>query len=189
MCALHESETGLGAGVIVSANRALMDKCGLAEAASAAVAQSPAASGSLTALARLLGPYAPSASGEVLVDETFLDEPRSIYRRRRWSHEEKKAIVSETEQPGLSVSAVARKYAIAPRLLFSWRRQLAEEVQLTSRYSARMVPIGQIRRLEERVSELEQALLEKDELIKSLAARATSVDFSFVGEQEPCCVT
>jgi hypothetical protein len=38
----------------------------------------------------------------------------SVQRRRRWSAEEKRAVVGEAEQPGMSISAVARKYGIHP---------------------------------------------------------------------------
>ncbi|MFA7465633.1 MAG: transposase, partial [Syntrophales bacterium] len=36
----------------------------------------------------------------------------SVQRRRRWTAEQKKAMVLESEQPGMSLSAVARKYEI-----------------------------------------------------------------------------
>jgi transposase len=35
-------------------------------------------------------------------------------RRRRWTAEEKMAMVEEAEQSGLSISAVARKYEFHP---------------------------------------------------------------------------
>src|SRR5215472_2870947 len=38
----------------------------------------------------------------------------SVQRRRRWSAEEKAAIVQETYAPGMSVSLVARQHGIAP---------------------------------------------------------------------------
>ena len=44
----------------------------------------------------------------------------SAQRRRRWSAEEKAAIVQETYAPGLSVSLVARRHGIAPNQLFRW---------------------------------------------------------------------
>ena len=50
----------------------------------------------------------------------------SVQRRRRWSVAEKIRIVQECEQPGMSVSYVARKYDIAPNLLFRWRRLMRE---------------------------------------------------------------
>src|SRR6516225_10885668 len=46
----------------------------------------------------------------------------SVQRRRRWSAEEKAAIVQETYAPGMSVSLVARRHGIAPNQLFTWRR-------------------------------------------------------------------
>jgi len=33
----------------------------------------------------------------------------SVQRRRRWTAEEKRAMVEEAEQPGMSISAVARE--------------------------------------------------------------------------------
>ena len=49
----------------------------------------------------------------------------SVQRRRRWSAEEKAAIVQETYAPGVSVSLVARRHGIAPNQLFTWRRLYA----------------------------------------------------------------
>ncbi|HVE49675.1 MAG TPA: IS3 family transposase [Casimicrobiaceae bacterium] len=43
-------------------------------------------------------------------------------RRRRWSTQEKLAIVRETYEPGMSVSLVARKHGVNPNQLFHWRK-------------------------------------------------------------------
>jgi transposase len=40
---------------------------------------------------------------------------------RRFTAEEKMAILKEAEQPGVSVAEVCRKHSIAPSLLYSWR--------------------------------------------------------------------
>jgi transposase len=42
--------------------------------------------------------------------------------RRRWSEEEKQAIIAEALRPGVNVSAVARRHGIKPSLLFRWRK-------------------------------------------------------------------
>ena len=44
-------------------------------------------------------------------------------RRRRWSEEEKLALVEEACRPGHSVSQVARQRGINASQLFAWRRQ------------------------------------------------------------------
>ena len=44
--------------------------------------------------------------------------------RRRWTREQKQAIVAECGVGKASVSAVARKHNIAPNLLFRWRQEL-----------------------------------------------------------------
>ncbi|WP_238293452.1 IS66-like element accessory protein TnpA [Methylobacterium longum] len=43
-------------------------------------------------------------------------------RRRTWSDEEKAAIVAESDGPGTSISAVARRHGLSASQLFTWRR-------------------------------------------------------------------
>ena len=45
--------------------------------------------------------------------------------RRRWSRDEKLAIVKEATGPCVNVSAVARRHGIKPALLYRWRKELA----------------------------------------------------------------
>ena len=42
--------------------------------------------------------------------------------RRRWSEDETQVIIGEALQPGVNVSAVARRHGIKPSLLFRWRK-------------------------------------------------------------------
>jgi len=50
--------------------------------------------------------------------------PRDGYRRT-FSEADKLRIVEEAVEPGASLSAVARRYGIAARVLFRWKRELA----------------------------------------------------------------
>lgn len=43
--------------------------------------------------------------------------------RRRWSSEAKSRILAEALEPGVNVSAVARRHGLKPQQLFGWRRQ------------------------------------------------------------------
>ena len=45
-------------------------------------------------------------------------------RRRRWSEEQKRAIVAEAFAPGASVSVVARRTDIGTGQIYRWRREL-----------------------------------------------------------------
>jgi Transposase and inactivated derivatives len=44
-------------------------------------------------------------------------------RRRDWSEDDKARAVAESCAPGAVVSAVARRWQIAPQQLFTWRRE------------------------------------------------------------------
>lgn len=45
-------------------------------------------------------------------------------RRRRWSAEEKQAIVAESLEPNVSIAGIARKHGIGTGQLYAWRHQL-----------------------------------------------------------------
>ena len=47
-----------------------------------------------------------------------------VERRRRWSDEEKLAILKETTQSGAIVAVVARRHGLGTGQLYTWRRQL-----------------------------------------------------------------
>jgi transposase len=85
----------------------------------------------------------------------------SVQRRRRWSSQEKLAIVEESELPGMSVSAVARKHGVSPSLLFTWRR-LSREGKLSALQAGEtVVGAAEVRRLKTRIRELERILGKK----------------------------
>ena len=44
-------------------------------------------------------------------------------RRRRWSEDQKRAIVAEAFAPGSSVCAVARRVDVVPGLIYRWRQE------------------------------------------------------------------
>ena len=49
-----------------------------------------------------------------------------VARRRRFTAEQKLAVVAETMQPGMSISYVARRHGLSPSLVFRWRRLMTE---------------------------------------------------------------
>jgi len=75
--------------------------------------------------------------------------------RRRWSDEEKEAIVAEAALPGANVSAVARRHGIKPSLLFRWRRK-AREVGRSRRGEPAFLPVALAPRLEATEASVEE---------------------------------
>lgn len=82
----------------------------------------------------------------------------SVQRRRRWTPEEKRLMVEEAERPGMSVSAVARKYGIHPNQLFRWRKLMYEGALSAVRAGEEVVPASEVKNLKRKVHELERLL-------------------------------
>ena len=85
----------------------------------------------------------------------------SVQRRRRWSPEEKRSLVEEAEQPGMSISSVARKYGIHPNQLFKWRKLMYAGALSAMRADEEVVPISEVKVLKAKVRELERLLGKK----------------------------
>src|SRR5438874_3600335 len=81
-----------------------------------------------------------------------------VARRRRFSTDLKLAVIAETMQPGMSISYVARRHGLSPSLLFRWRLLMSEGGREAVRADDEVVPAAELRRLEERVRDLERLL-------------------------------
>ena len=81
-----------------------------------------------------------------------------VARRRRFTTEQKLAVVSESMQPGMSISYVARRHGLSPSLVFRWRQLMSEGGKEAVRVDDDVVGANEVRRLEERVRDLERML-------------------------------
>ena len=100
----------------------------------------------------------------------------SVQRRRRWSAEEKAAIVQETYTPEMSVSLVARRHGIAPNQLFTWRRLYASGALSAVGAGEEVVAASEYRALQHQVRELQRLLGKKTleaEILKEALEVAT----------------
>ncbi len=61
------------------------------------------------------------------IGEVGVRDTRPVTPRRRWSEAEKRRIVAESYQPGVSVSVVARRNDVNANLVFNWRRRFREQ--------------------------------------------------------------
>jgi transposase len=84
-----------------------------------------------------------------------------IQRRRRYSLDQKLAVLAEAAQPGMSISYVARRHGISPSLLFGWRRRMTEGGKEAVRVDDEVVASAEVRALEKRIRELERVLGKK----------------------------
>ena len=79
-------------------------------------------------------------------------------RRRRWRTQDKLRMIEETLLPGESISAVARRHGVAPNLLYRWRRLMTEGGAVAIEADDRVTGNQDVRKLEERVRDLERLL-------------------------------
>src|SRR5215475_12247765 len=84
-----------------------------------------------------------------------------VQRRRRYTAEQKMAVVQEAAQPGMTISYVARRHGIAPSLIFGWRRRMKEGGKEAIRADDEVVAKAELIALQKRVKELERVLGKK----------------------------
>ncbi|MFG1480781.1 transposase [Xanthobacter sp. V4C-4] len=77
-----------------------------------------------------------SAEGPVRRFEVFT----GVGRRREWAPEEKARIVTESLEPGSTVSDVARRHALSPQQLFTWRREARKAAETFQAFVPAVVP-------------------------------------------------
>ena len=86
-------------------------------------------------------------------------------------------MVEETLHSGESISAIARRRGVAPNLLYRWRRLMTEGGTVAVQADDGVTGNGDVRRLEERIRELERQLgrktLEVETLKEALAKSRT----------------
>jgi transposase len=75
-----------------------------------------------------------------------MSEVEIVTRRRRWTAEEKAALLAEVEAEGGRVSVVARRHGISHSLLYNWRSAWKAAVSLRAAEPMEFMPLGMIGR-------------------------------------------
>ena len=99
----------------------------------------------------------------------------SVQRRRRWTPEQKLEIVKQTNDPGSSVSMVARQFGISAAQLFQWRKAYLQGSLMAVGANETVVPASELQEAIRRIKQLEGALGRKtleNEILKE------AVDFA-----------
>ena len=81
-----------------------------------------------------------------------------IQRRRRYTVDQKLAVLAEAAAPGMTISYVARRHGISPSLIFGWRRRMTEGGKEAVRADDEVVASAEVRALQKRIRELERVL-------------------------------
>ena len=84
-----------------------------------------------------------------------------IQRRRRYSADQKLAVLQEAAQPGMTISYIARRHGISPSLIFGWRRRMSEGGKEAIRVDDEVVAKAELLALQKQIRELQRVLGKK----------------------------
>jgi len=82
-------------------------------------------------------------------------------RRRRWTAEQKLAMVRESFEPGKSVSLVARQHGVNPNQLFHWRKLYQDGSLSAVKAGEEVVPASELADALKQIRELQRMLGKK----------------------------
>jgi transposase len=85
----------------------------------------------------------------------------AVQRRRRFSAEEKRRMVQETYQPGMTLSHVARAHGVSPSLLFRWRKLAGDGSLQAVAADESVVPASDYQEAQRQIRELQRLLGKK----------------------------
>ncbi|PLU42723.1 hypothetical protein BMJ25_28435 [Sinorhizobium medicae] len=98
-------------------------------------------------------------------------------RRRRWTTEQKLTIMEQSFEPGETVSSTARRHGVAPNLLYRWRKLFSEGGAAAVDSDEPIAGNSEVKKLEDRVRELERMLGRKTmeiEILREALSKASS---------------
>jgi len=76
-------------------------------------------------------------------------EAEIVARRRKWTPEEKAALLAEVEAEGGRVSVVARRHGLSDSLLYNWRSAWKAAAAVRARGALAFMPLGVFSQAEE----------------------------------------
>ena len=102
----------------------------------------------------------------------------SVQRRRRWTPEQKLEIVKQTNEPGSSVSLVARQHGLTAAQLFQWRKAYLEGSLVAVGANETVVPASELQEAMRRIKQLEGALGRKTLKLMMLTLKKSLPEWS-----------
>lgn len=92
------------------------------------------------------------------MSETITFRAAQAGKRRRFTLEQKRALLLAAEAPGASISSIAREHGLQASMLFQWRRAMSDGEEKGLDSGEEVVPVSKLRQAEARIKELERAL-------------------------------
>lgn len=96
-------------------------------------------------------------------------------------------IIEQSFEPGEMVSSTARRHGVAPNLLYRWRRLLSEGGAAAADSDEPVVGKSEVKKLEDRVRELEHMLGRKTMEVEILREALSKADSKNGYRGRSCC--
>lgn len=88
--------------------------------------------------------------------------------RKKYSAEQKAALLDETDKPGESIATVARRHGVASSMLFRWRQLREQGAASGLQADEQTVPVSELKAARAKIRELQRLLGKKTEEIEIL---------------------
>jgi transposase len=98
---------------------------------------------------------------------------KQVNVRKRFTAEQKMALVQATLEPGVRVVEVARKYNVGVSTLIKWRKNAMEGSLMSVKDDAPAVPASEVKKLRKELKQLQQLLGKKSLQIELLKEAVT----------------
>lgn len=82
-------------------------------------------------------------------------------KKRQFTSAQKRTFLDKAARTGNTISEMARRYGLAPSMMFQWRRAMDDASDKGLKANERVVPQSEVHKLQPRIRELERALGKK----------------------------
>ena len=93
-------------------------------------------------------------SGNIIANKLVINA-----RYKRYNLQQKREFIEEASQAGSSISIVARKYGLAPSVLFNWRRRMEDGALVGLGTGEALVAASQVKELKNKIRGLKGYLV------------------------------
>jgi transposase len=90
------------------------------------------------------------------MSEEIKERASALGSRRRYTAEQKAALLDEADQPGQSIGVVARRHGVSPSIMFRWRQLREQGATSGLKADEPLVPVSEMKAARAKIRELQR---------------------------------